>query len=84
MTIDPEVPVIVEAPDPGSAGEALNAYADTLVAAWAASVNAAERDEGIHSRDVELESYDDLVDGLEAEAARLIGLGLDLTVDPLP
>lgn len=82
--VTPEVPVIVEDAEPGSAGAALNAYAAVVVNAWAESVNAEERGEGIYERSVDLESYDDVVAGLEAERDRLTGLGLDVTTDPLP
>lgn len=84
MALDPDVPVIVADAAPGSAGDTLNQYAATIVAQWTASANAPASGEGIHSREVELVPFDDLIAPIEAAKLALELDGLDVTVDPMP
>lgn len=81
--LEADAPTIVEDAGPGSAGEALNRYATELADRWLTTAST-ETNAGVFERDVDVPAWDDLFAPLEAERDRLVGLGVAVTVDPLP
>jgi len=84
MPFDATPPILVADPAPGSAGQAINAYAATRAELWHAAATTPTSGDGIQELTVELTPWDDLFTDLEALRDALTAGGADVTVDPLP